>query len=323
MADTSVDIPGAGAWAGVRRLIDAAPAPTLVLGAMVSIQLGSVLAKQLLEMAGSVTAACTRLVFAGAIALLLWRPSLRIERRALPAIAGFGAAIAGMNLCFYAAIDRIPLGMAVTIEFLGPLTVALLTSRRLDALWVALAAGGVLLLMRTGGPVSWTGVGFAVAAGIGWGSYIACSSILGQRTSGSDGLALAMGFGGLLALPVVLADAGAILSNAWIPLGALTVAVLASLVPHAAELEALRRMPTSTFGVMMSVEPAIAAAAGLLLLGEALEVGQWAGIALVVLATAGSTLASAPAGTETAPGEETAPAADRAPATDRVPAAVG
>ncbi|WP_280261949.1 EamA family transporter [Nocardia wallacei] len=275
------------------RVFATVPAPMLVLGSMVGIQLGSAVAKYLLELTGATTAAGVRLLLAGLIALLVWRPALRVDRRALPAIAGFGAAIAGMNLCFYAAIDRIPLGMAVTIEFLGPLTVALASSRRrLDAMWVVLAGAGVVLLMRSGGPVSWTGVLFAVAAGIGWGSYVACSAVLGERTSGSDGLALAMAFGGLMALPFVVADAGALLADPLLPLCALGVAVLSSLVPHLVELEALRRMPTSTFGVLMSAEPAVAAGIGFLLLGEELRVAQWAGIGLVVLATVGSTRTS-------------------------------
>ncbi|MBF6179745.1 EamA family transporter [Nocardia otitidiscaviarum] len=306
------------------RVFPSLPAPVLVLGAMLSIQLGSVVAKQLLESAGATTTAATRLLFAGIIALLLWRPSLRIERRALPAIMGFGAAIAGMNLCFYAAIERIPLGMAVTIEFLGPLTVALATSRRrLDALWVALAAGGVLLLMKGDGPVSWSGIGFAMLAGVGWGSYIACSSVLGNRTSGGDGLALAMGFGALLAVPVVISDAATVFTDPLFLAAALGVALLASLIPHLAELEALRRMPTATFGVLMSVEPAIAAAAGLLFLGEELAVPQWAGIALVVLATAGSTRTAAPETPTAAPERTPATAPPTRSDTDHTPVLAG
>ncbi|WP_246350946.1 EamA family transporter [Nocardia barduliensis] len=265
------------------------PTALLVVGAMISIQLGAVIAKHMFALASPVTVACARIVLAGSFALLLWRPALRIERTALLPIAGLGVAIAGMNLCFYAALDRIPLGMAVTIDFVGPLTIALIGSRRTrDALWVALAGAGVLLLVDSDGPVSWTGVLFAVAAGAGWGAYIACGAIVGRHTAGHDGLALAMGLGGLLALPVVVANSAVVLLNPVFLLGAAGLAVLSSLVPHAIEMAALRRITPAAFGVMMSLEPAVAAGVGLLLLGEDMRVAQWLGIGLVVLACAGA-----------------------------------
>ncbi|MEV6275281.1 EamA family transporter [Nocardia sp. NPDC051832] len=267
----------------------AVPAPLLTLGAMLSIQLGAAIAKYLFDLVGVSTTASMRLVLAGLIALLLWRPALRLERAALPSVLGLGAAIAGMNACFYAAIDRIPLGMAVTIEFLGPLTVAALGSRRIrEALWVLLAGAGVLLLMESDGPVSWTGVAFAVGAGICWGAYIACGAVVGKRTTGHDGLALSMACGGLLALPVLLTNATPALLDPLALLGLLAIAILSSLVPHALEMTILRQITAATFGVLMSLMPAVAAAAGLLLLGETLQLAQWAGIALVVVAAAGA-----------------------------------
>ncbi|MGK8512983.1 EamA family transporter [Nocardia asiatica] len=265
------------------------PTSLLVVGAMISIQLGAVIAKHMFALASPVTVACARIVLAGSFAMLLWRPALRIERTALLPVAGLGVAIAGMNLCFYAALDRIPLGMAVTIDFIGPLTIALIGSRRTrDALWVALAGAGVLLLVDSDGPVSWSGVLFAVAAGAGWGAYIACGAVVGRHTAGHDGLALAMGLGGLLALPVVVANGAEALANPIFLLGAAGLAVLSSLVPHAIEMAALRRITPAAFGVMMSLEPAVAAGVGLLLLGEDLWVAQWLGIGLVVLACAGT-----------------------------------
>ncbi len=255
---------------------------------MVSIQLGAVIAKHLFTLAAPVTVACGRIVLAGAFAMLLWLPSPRIERRALLPIAGLGVAIAGMNLCFYAALDRIPLGMAVTIDFIGPLAVALIGSRRTrDALWVALAGAGVLLLVDSEGPVSWSGVLFAVAAGAGWGAYIACGAVVGRHTAGHDGLALSMGLGGLLALPVLVANDAVAPANPDFLLGAAALALLSSLVPHAIEMAALRRIAPAVFGVMMSLEPAVAAGVGLLLLGEEMRAAQWSGIGLVVLACAG------------------------------------
>ncbi|WP_330230730.1 EamA family transporter [Nocardia sp. NBC_00508] len=265
------------------------PTSLLVIVAMVSIQLGAVVAKHLFSIASPTTVACARIVLAGAFAMLLWRPALRVERTALFPIAGLGVAIAAMNVCFYAALDRIPLGMAVTIDFLGPLTIALIGSRRWrDALWVAFAGAGVLLLVDSEGPLSWTGVLFAMAAGVGWAAYIACSAVVGRHTSGHDGLALAMGFGALLALPPVIASGAAIVLSPVFLVGAATLAVLSSLVPHAIELEALRRITPAVFGVMMSLEPAVAAGVGLLLLGEELQVVQWLGIGLVVVACAGA-----------------------------------
>ncbi|MFC9897484.1 EamA family transporter [Nocardia sp. NPDC127579] len=264
-------------------------APLLALGAMVSIQVGSAIAKYLFDLLGVGATASLRLLLAGAIALLLWRPVLRLHRAALPGVLGLGTAIAGMNATFYAAIDRIPLGMAVTIEFLGPLTVAAIGSRRLrDTLWVLLAGGGVLLLMESHGPVSWTGVLFAIGSGACWGSYIACGALVGKHTEGHDGLAWAMACGGLLALPVGLAEATPLVLDPLVLLALLTVAVLSSLLPHALELTILRRLTAATFGVMMSLMPAVAALAGLLLLDEMLRPAQWAGIAVVVLAAAGA-----------------------------------
>ncbi|MEU2032302.1 EamA family transporter [Nocardia amamiensis] len=284
------------------------PTFLLVIVAMLSIQLGAVVAKHLFSIASPTTVACARIVLGGAFAMLLWRPALRVERTALLPIAGLGVAIAGMNLCFYAALDRIPLGMAVTIDFVGPLTIALIGSRRWrDAVWVALAGAGVLLLVDSEGPLSWTGVLFAVAAGAGWGAYIACSAVVGRHTAGHDGLALAMGFGGLLALPPVLANDAAILLNPVFLAGAATLAVLSSLVPHAIELEALRRITPAVFSVMMSLEPAVAAGVGLLLLGEQLQVVQWLGIGMVMVACAGAARGPADAQSRMAPEQRPRP----------------
>ncbi|WP_330229055.1 EamA family transporter [Nocardia sp. NBC_00508] len=266
------------------------PPTALVLAGIVSVQVGAALAKQLFSVTGAGGAVTLRLVFAGVVLLLAWRSSLRVERGALPVVLGYGAVLALMNLSFYAAIDRIPLGMAVTIEFLGPLTVALAGSRRwIDPVWAVLAGAGVLLLTRADGDVDWVGVLFALAAAACWAGYILLSAALGERTVGGGGLALAMAFGGVIMLPVGILDAGTALLQPAVLAAGFAVAMLSSVLPYSVELEALRRISPRVFGVLMSLEPAVAAVAGLVVLGQVMNLGQWAGVACVVAASAGAT----------------------------------
>lgn len=273
-----------------RRGLGGVPPTALVLIGIVSVQVGAALAKQLFTATGAAGAVTLRLFFAGVVLLVVWRSALRIERRALPVVLGYGTVLAAMNLCFYQAIDRIPLGMAVTIEFLGPLTVALVGSRRwTDPVWAVLAGGGVLLLTKAGGDVGWSGVLFALAAGALWASYILLSAALGDRTSGGGGLAIAMAFGGVLMIPVGIAEAGATLLQPSVLAAGFGVAMLSSVLPYSVELEALRRIPPRVFGVLMSVEPAAAAFAGLIVLGQVMHAAQWAGVICVVAASIGAT----------------------------------
>jgi len=182
-----------------------------------------------------------------------------------------GAVLGVMNATFYEAISRIPLGVTVTIEFLGPLAVAIAGSRRWrDVLWALLAAGGVALLTNGGGHLSTVGLLFALGAATCWGCYILLSAKLGKYTSGGNGLAVAMGIGGLLVLPLGVADAGAALVQPLALVTGLGVALLSSVVPYSVELEALRRIPPRVFGVLMSLEPAVAALCGLVVLGQRL-----------------------------------------------------
>lgn len=273
-----------------QRGLGGVPPTALVLAGIVSVQIGAALAKQLFTATGAAGAVSLRLFFAGIVLLIFWRSALRIDRRALPVVLGYGAVLALMNLSFYQSIDRIPLGMAVTIEFLGPLAVALAGSRRwIDPLWALLAGAGVVLLTRTAGPVMWSGVLFALAAAVCWAGYILLSSALGERTSGGGGLALAMAFGGLLMAPVGIADAGAALLEPSVLAAGFGVAMLSSVLPYSAELEALRRIPARVFGVLMSLEPAAAALAGLVVLGQIMNLAQWAGVTCVVAASIGAT----------------------------------
>ncbi|GLZ38970.1 threonine transporter RhtB [Actinokineospora sp. NBRC 105648] len=285
----------AGAWwggvtAGVPRMVGAIPPTAQVLIGIVSVQVGAALAKQLFSTAGAAGTVTLRLVFAALILVLVWRPSLRVDRRALPVILGYGVVLGVMNLCFYLAIERIPLGIAVTVEFLGPLAVALVGSRRwLDGLWALLAAAGVVLLSQSGGSVSVVGLLLALAAGVCWAGYILLSAALGSRTSDGSGLALATVVAGLLITPFGVVGAGVDLLQPWVLAVGAGVALMSSVIPYSLELEALRKIPPRVFGVLMSMEPAVAALAGLVVLHEALRPLQWVAICCVVAASAGAT----------------------------------
>ncbi|WP_373292458.1 MULTISPECIES: EamA family transporter [Actinokineospora] len=231
-----------------------------------------------------------RLVFAAGILLLLWRP--RVKREALGVVVAYGLVLASMNLLIYLAIARIPLGVAVTIEFLGPLAVALVGSRRvLDVVWALMAAAGVVLLARAGGDVDIVGVLLAAGAGVCWAGYILLSHRMGSRTSGGGGLALGMAIGAVVAVPFGVADAGSALLSPTVLLAGLAVALLSSVIPYSLELQALRRIPPRVFGVLMSIEPAVAAIAGMVVLNELLHPVQWVAVCLVVAASVGVTRA--------------------------------
>ncbi|WP_407649593.1 EamA family transporter [Goodfellowiella coeruleoviolacea] len=290
MSDAPAGGGGLAAIAG--RTLGAVPPPALILAGIVTTQVGAAVAKQLFGLVGASGAVALRLVFAALVLLVVWRPSPRLNRRTLAVVAGYGAVLGGMNLVFYQAVERIPLGAAVTIEFLGPLAVAVLGSRRwLDGLWALLAGGGVVLLAGGGGSggLNWLGVVFALLAGLGWAGYILLSAALGSQTSDGRGLALAMSFAGVLVAPVGVLDAGTALLQPTVLVAGVAVALLSSVVPYSLELEALRRMPPRVFGVLMSLEPAVAALAGLLVLHERLGVLQWLAICCVVAASVGAT----------------------------------
>lgn len=266
----------------------------MLLG-IVSVQVGSALAKQLFGAAGAFGTVALRLSFAALVLVLWWRPSLRMPRRAWAVVLGYGLILGSMNLCFYLAIARIPLGIAVTIEFLGPLTVALAASRRwLDVFWALLAAAGVWLLMEGRGDLNLVGLLFALAAGTCWGLYILVGAALGRHTAGGNGLALGIAAAALVALPFGVAESGAALVQPWVLLAGFGVALLSSVIPYSLELEALRKMPPRIFGILMSLEPAMAALAGLALLQESLRWSQWVAMLCVVIASAGATRGARP-----------------------------
>ena len=232
-----------------------------------------------------------RVGFGAVLVGALWRPRLRGRERAdLTVAVAFGLVLAVMNLTFYEAIDRIPLGIAVAIEFAGPLAVAVAGSRRrLHIAWVVLAAAGILLLVRTnGGSANLEGVAFAGAAAACWAGYILLSQRAGRAFPRGEGLAIALVVGTIALLPVGIAGAGSeLLSLGPLAVGAL-VGLLSSAIPYSLELEALRRLPSRVFGVLLSLDPAIAALAGFVILGQDLGVREILGIGLVVAASVGA-----------------------------------
>lgn len=263
----------------------------LVLAGGISVQFGAAVAVTLMPRAGALGVVCLRLFAAAVILLVVCRPRLRGHSRAdWGTVVVFGITMGAMNGLFYEAVARIPLGLAVTLEVLGPLALSVLASRRLvNALWAGLALAGVFLL--GGGDFSGldpVGVGLALGAGAMWATYIIFSARTGRRFPQADGLALAMAVAALLFLPLGIAEAGGrLLDPTTLALGS-SVAVLSSVLPYTLELLALRRLPAHTFAVLMSLEPAIAATAGFLILDQALSAAQAAAVALVIAASIGA-----------------------------------
>jgi inner membrane transporter RhtA len=267
------------------------PAPLYALGAIASVQLGATVATHLFAFLGPAGTVFLRVGFGACILLAIARPRWpQFDTRQWRSIVLFGLIVAGMNLCFYQAIARIPLGIAVTIEFIGPLGVAIAGSRQgLDFAWAAMAATGVAMLSFGGGNVTPVGLLFALGAAAGWASYILLSQRVGQLVPGPDGLAFALGIGGLALLPFGIAGAGArLLDLRNLGIG-LVVAILSSAVPFSLEFAALRRLSSQVFGILMSLEPAMGAAAGLLFLGQHLSLRDLIAIVLVMIASAGAT----------------------------------
>lgn len=272
-------------------LLARAPSPVLVLGGIGSVQFGSALATTLFARTGPAGAVLLRLITASLVLMLISRPRLRARTRSeLRLAAGFGFVLAAMNLAFYEAIARIPLGIAVTVEFIGPLAVGVAGSRRrLDLVWVAVAGVGIVALMHGGvRGLDLLGVAFALVAGAMWAGYILLNARVGRAFAGGSGLALAMVLASLLALvPGVLEGGSQVLDPHSVAIGA-AVGMLSSAIPYSLEMEALRRIAIGVFGVLMSLEPAMAALAGLLVLGQQLSGRELVGIALVVAASVGA-----------------------------------
>jgi len=265
----------------------------LLMVAMVSMQGGASLAKSLFPMVGAQGTAALRLLFSAVMLLACFRPwRIRMAPSGWRLVMAYGLSLGAMNLLFYLSLRTIPLGIAVALEFTGPLAVALLGSRRLaDFAWIALAAAGLLLLVPHGADVRTldpAGMAYALAAGLCWALYIVFGRRAGTR-HGTQTVALAACVAALAVLPFGLAQAGpALFSPGILPL-AIGVAILSSSLPYALEITVLARMPVRIFGTLLSLEPVFAALSGLLFLGETLTLLQWAAVAAIVVASAGIT----------------------------------
>ena len=269
---------------------DRVPAPLLVLAGIVSVQFGGALAATLVPVIGAGGSVVLRLLFATALLLILVRPRWRgHSRRAWLTVIAFGVALGLMNFTFYSSLAHLPIGVAVTIEFIGPLTLAAALSRRwLDAVAVLAAAGGVVLISEAlhtpWAELEKTGIALALLAGAFWAAYIVLAGRTGAEFPKLEGLAIAMVVATVVTLPL-----GAFSAPSWTPeilLKAFGIAVLSSVLPYSLELLALRRLSAKVFGILLSLEPAFAALAGLIVLGQVLSPTQLVGMALVVTASA-------------------------------------
>jgi inner membrane transporter RhtA len=296
--------------------LGATPPAVLVLTGVVCVQVGAGLAARLFSQVPPAAVTGLRLWTAALLLAVLGARGLRreitglIRRRAwtdAAVVVAFGLTLAVMNYSIYQAFARIPLGIAVTVEFLGPLAVAVAASRRaLDLAWVALAGAGVALLSQAGGPgpaargpaaasgglagLNLAGLLFALAAAVSWAVYILLSAATGRRFPGSSGLTVAMAVAALAVAPAGLLAGGRSLLRPVVLVTGTAIGLLSSIIPYSLELETLRRVPAKVFGIWMSLEPAVAALVGLAMLGQSLGLAEWAAIGCVTVASAGAAL---------------------------------
>ncbi len=275
------------------------PAPALVVAGTLSIQFGAALAATIFDEAGAAGTTLLRLLLGSLIVMIFWKPRIRSRPAAhLRLTVLFGVTLAAMNLCVYEAIDRIPLGIVVTVEFIGPISVAAaLSRRRADFVWIVLAVAGILLLTRPWGQdtgLDTIGLVLAVVAAAAWAGYILLAQRVGRFFDGGEGLILAMIVASAVTFIPGVIDGGSALVRPEVLAVGVGIALLSSAIPFSLETEALRRMSARVFGVLMSVEPAFAALAGFLVLSQKLDAGDIGAIALVVIASVGVTR-SAPA----------------------------
>ena len=268
----------------------------LVLIGILSVQFGAGIAKSLFDEVPPTVIVWLRLATSAVVLTLVARPLLRRRtRHDWLVVAALGASLGIMNWAIYQSFSRIPLGIAVTIEFIGPLTLATLGSRRpRDFIWVLLAAAGVALLGFEGGDLTWPGVLFALLAGAAWAAYILLSAETGRRWPGLDGLAVASVIATLLLTPLAVRIGGDDLLDGRVLLLGAAVGLLSSVIPYSCEMVALRSLRPAVFGILMSLEPAAAALAGIVVLGEFLTPVQWVAMVCVVVASVGATRTGRP-----------------------------
>jgi inner membrane transporter RhtA len=286
------------------RGLERAPATLLVLIGIASVQVGSAVARGVFDDLGAAGITLLRLALGSLLLLVVLRPRVRTwSRQAWRAAALLGVVMGAMNLVFYLSIRTVPLGVAVTVEFLGPLLLALVQTRRwIDVGWALLAAGGVVLLgIDTTSDIPLSGLALALIAGLCWAGYILASALVGRTLPGTDGLPVALAVGTLIALPFGASGASEVFDRPALLLPAFAVAVLSSVIPYGAELSALRRIPTRVFGILMSLEPAAAAIAGLVVLDQRLHTREIAALLMVSAASVGVTFAARDTGVPTQP----------------------
>jgi len=270
------------------------PVPAIV-GAIVSVQGGAALAKGLFPALGATGTVGLRVGISAVILLAAFRPRLRGASAAQwRVLVPYGLVLGVMNVVFYLALSRIPLGLAVTVEFIGPLGVAVFGSRRAaDIAWVVLAAAGIALIAPwAGGGVDALGVLLALAAGACWAAYILIGGRVSRMIPGGAAVAIGMTIATFIAVPVAVATGGFVKLTPGLFVAGIGVALLSSAIPYTLEMIALKELPARTFGILMSLEPAVAALAGLVFLHEVLSPRQWLAVALVIAASTGSTLTS-------------------------------
>lgn len=281
--------------AQAQRITGSIPPTGLVLLSSFAVQIGTVMAKSLFETLGAVGAAFLCKAVASVLLLAVWRPRLNQRTWLDYGLLGIlGLSIAGMSLSFYGAIDRIPMGVASTLEFTGPLGVAVLGSRRsLDILWVSLAGAGVFLLAPiSGAQLDPMGVILALVSAGCWAIYILMSGHVGRAFRGGEGLALSIAIATVILMPAGIAQSGTALLTPWVWVVGIGAAVLGTVVPYSMEYAALKRLPPRLFGVLMSIEPAIAALVGFLFLGEQIGLRSMIAVMLVTISAIGATVFS-------------------------------
>jgi inner membrane transporter RhtA len=276
------------------RLQNRIPAAWLVIAGIISVQFGAAIAKNMFHLVPPTATVWLRLMSAAVILLIMTRPRLKgHSARDWLIVLGFGVSLTVVTWAIYQSFARIPLGIAVTIDFLGPLTVAVIGSRRLtDLIWVVLAGTGVALLGLSRATVTMAGVGFALLAALGWACYILLSAQTGRRWPGLTGLAIATMVGAIVLAPPAILEASAPQLNPTILALGVAIGILSSVIPNSFELMALRRMPPRVFSILMSLEPMAAAFAAMIVLDEFVTLIQWLAMACVVIASIGATRTS-------------------------------